>query len=711
MSIHTAQNAFTSGEISPRLFGRVDIESYKKSASLLSNFVVLPHGGIQNRSGTKYHWEVKDSSKVTRLVPFEVNQDLGYLLEFGDEYIRIGRNGSLFELDSLDAYNAGTTYAQGGLVTSGGIGYYSLSDGNVGNTPASSPTYWYPLTNNILELPSPYTESELSEITFSQSSDVLWIFHENHKTKRLERYADTNWLLVNDVRLDGPYGLLNYTTTTLTPSAATGSVTVTASSEVGINGGDGFQSTDVGRLLRIFDGSAWAWGEITAVAATASITVLVVGGSFPTGATTVWKLGRYSDTTGYPRVGTLHEARLAIAETEDIDLSKTDSLSDFGVTDPLEATDALSFKVLSREVNEVRWMTTTRGGLAIGTSGGEWLLSGGGNDTPLTPSQVLARQHSTVGGASLQGIPVGNVVLFVSRTQRGLHEFAYVFNDDSYRSPDMLLLAEHLTRSNTIVSLDYQRSKSILWCVRDDGLIIAMTYQRENETVAWHRHQITGGTVKSVVCINEGDRDTPYFIVERTVNGSTVQYVESIADDFRSRDLADAYFVDCGIVVTNGSPTATVSGLDHLEGEDVWGVADGKVFPLTTVSGGEITLPYTATQVSVGLPYTSDFTSVPIETGGLQNGTSMGRIKQVSKVALRMSESYGCKASADPDQLDEMIFNTNQVYGVASEAFTGEKEIHVESAHGTDKRVYLQQYLPLPLTVNALIVEFEVTQS
>jgi len=707
MAIYRAQNSFTGGEISPRLLGRVDLDIYRSSVALLENFFAHPHGGVSASPGTRYGWTVKDSTKVTRVIPFEVDQDTSYVIEFGVGYMRFGKRGARINIATPADWASGTTYAQGDLVKTGGVNYYSRQDGNTNKAPATETTWWYALTSAILELPHTYTEAQLPDVRYSQLGDVLWLYHPSHPTRRLERYAETDWILEDEVNLDGPFGLVNTTTTTLTPSGATGSVTVTASAVKGINNNQGFLATDVGRLLRIYN-SGWKWGEITARASTTSITVLVIGGSFPTVAVKQWKLGKYSTNTGFPSVGTLHEARRWCGFGTDIDSSKTDILSDFGVLDTVVATDSCGFKTYSTSPDPIKWMTTARGGLAIGTSGGEWLLNGGGPDVPISPTQILARRHTSVGGSSIQPVNAGNAVLFVARTAKALHEFAYLFEDDAYQSPDLTLLAEHLLREYTITDMDYQRSQSIVWCVRSDGTLLGLTYRREDKVLGWHR-RTTDGLFKYVCCVNEGSRDTPYMVVSRTVGAATVQMIEWMEDEFSGSDISDAYLVDCGVVY-DGAATTTIAGLTHLEGETVVGLADGMVVSGLVVASGEAVLPYAAAKVCLGLSYDSILQTLPIEEPGLRDGTSIGRVKSVTKATILVSDSYGGKIGASLTEQDNIISNEGQVYGQAPSPFTGTKSIYVDSGYSTDKRVVIKRDKPLPLTINALVIECDVSE-
>ena len=218
---------FTGGELSPRLDGRNDLQKYPTGCKTLENMIVFPHGSAARRSGTQFVAEVKDSSKETRLIPFEFSTTQTYILEFGNQYIRF--------------------YKDDGQILSGGSAY---------------------------EISSPYLEAELFDIKFAQSADIMYICHPNHAARKLARTGHTSWTLTEIDFTDGPYLDDNITTTTITSSAHTVGTnrTLTASSTTGINSNTGFQTTDVGRLIRFRDG----YGKITARTSTTVVLVLPV---------------------------------------------------------------------------------------------------------------------------------------------------------------------------------------------------------------------------------------------------------------------------------------------------------------------------------------------------------------------------------------------------------------------------------------------------
>ena len=208
----------------------------------------------------------------------------------------------------------------------------------------------------------------------------------------------------------------------------------------------------------------------------------------------VWSLGAWSDTTGFPSAVSFYEQRLVFAGSTDnpqtIWASESGAYEDFDVGDG-SAADAFIYTIAANRVNVIRWLAPARD-LIVGTAGGEFRV-GRPTGEPLKPDNVTITQQTTYGGHTTQPIQVGSSVLFVQRQKRKVREFAYRFEDDAYVAPDMTLLAEHVT-GDGIDDLDFaQEPESIYWAVREDGVLLGMTYQREEDVVAWHRH-LFGGT-------------------------------------------------------------------------------------------------------------------------------------------------------------------------------------------------------------------------
>jgi hypothetical protein len=649
---------FTGGELSPRLDGRNDLTKYSSGCKTLENMIVYPHGSAARRPGTQFVAEVKDSTKKTRLVPFEFSTTQTYMLEFGNQYIRF--------------------YKDNGVILSGGSPY---------------------------EIVSPYLEAELFEIKYAQSADVMYICHPNHAVRKLSRTGHTAWTLTEVEFTNGPYLDDNVTAVTFHLSAHTVGTgrTLTASTAT-------FASTDVGRLVRFRDG----YGEITAFTSTTEVTITIIEDMGSSSSSTDWSLGAFSDTTGYPSCVTFFEQRLVFAGTksqpqtlffsksgdyENMDENRGGTVAD---------DDAIIYTIASNQVNAIRFMTSTRT-LIVGTAGGEFTVSGGGTDSAITPTNILIKKQSNHGSANLDAIAVGNATLFLQRAKRKIRELAYNFDVDGYLAPDMTILAEHISETGITQMAYQQEPNQIIWCVRTDGQLIALTYQREQQVVAWHRH-IFGGSFSTgnAVCESvaalptDNDEYQLWVIIKRTINGTTKRYVEYLhAFDFDETDNTDFNFLDSQLVYS-GSPVTSISGLSHLEGQTVAILADGATHPRKTVTSGSISLDRSASKVKVGLPYTSLLQTMRLDAGS-QDGTSQGKTKRIFDITLRIYESIGIEVGPDLNNMERIPFRSSAtLMDQAIPVFTGDKEIEFRGNYETDGYVYVRQDQPLPLTILSL---------
>ena len=656
---------FTGGELSPRLDGRNDLQKYPTGCKTLENMIVYPHGSAARRSGTQFVAEVKDSSKDTRLIPFEFSTTQTYMLEFGNQYIRF--------------------YKDNGQILSGGSAY---------------------------EISSPYLETELFDIKYAQSADVMYICHPSHPVKKLSRTGHTSWSLVDDVIANGPFMDHNIETTTLSPSHKNvgQTTTVTASSTTGINSNQGFLSTDVGRLLHIKDGHL----KITSVTSTTVVVGTVIIDLGITTPVTDFALGSFSDTTGYPSCVTFFEQRLVFAATlsqpQTIFFSKSGDYEnmDDGYHETVADDDAIVYTIASNQVNAIRFMTATRT-LIIGTAGGEFAVSGGGTDIAITPTNILIKKQSNNGAANVDALAVGNATIFLQRAKRKLRELAYNFDVDGYLAPDLTILAEHISEGG-FKQLSYQQEPNqIIWCVRNDGQLAGLTYQREQQVVAWHRH-IFGGSFgsgnavcDSVATIPTDDSEyQTWVIVKRTINGATKRYIEYIHEyDFDETDDTSFNFLDSQLSY-DGSAASTISGLAHLEGQTVSILANGAAHPNKVVSSGEVVLERSATKVKIGLPYTSLLQTMRIDAGS-QNGTSQSKTKRIYDITVRLYESIGVEVGPDLNNMERIPFRSSaNAMNSGINVFTGDKEVEFRGNYETDGFIFVRQTQPLPLTILSL---------
>ena len=365
------------------------------------------------------------------------------------------------------------------------------------------------IDNAGVEIDTPWSESNLTTLGGPQSADVLYFFHGSIPTYKLQRFGHTTWSLVQVAWQDGPYLDENETATTLLPSAATGlGITLTLSAVTGVNDGLGWQSTDIGRLVRYKETTNWGYAVIVSITST-TVAVADVRRDFeatPTAVTT-WRLGKWSGTTGYPQVGTFFEQRLYAGATTDFPQTFwATQTGDFENMQPddgagtVEADDALEFTLSADDVNAIRWMSAGEDTLVIGTTGGEWVPTSTGE--VITPLDITVRRQTKHGSAQIQPVRVGNTVLFVQRAKRKIREFGRSFEVDGFRAPDMTRLAEHITIGG-LVEMDYaEERESIVWAVRNDGKLLSMTLRREEDVVGWARH-VLGGKFREDVAFKQ----------------------------------------------------------------------------------------------------------------------------------------------------------------------------------------------------------------
>jgi len=266
--VSTIITNFRTGEISPKLEGRIDLQKYNEAAQTLNNMVVYPSGGVTRRPGTYFAGRTKDGGKV-RLIDFEFSDEQAYVLEFGANYIRFYKDGGLLTeaAQSITAVTQANpavvtitshTFTNGDRVLISGVaGMTELNNREftVANTTANTfelsgidSTAFNAYTSGgtaskIVEVTTTYSVTDIFEINHAQSADVLYIAHKDHAPAKLTRTTATSFTLTDIDFVDGPYLDENDTATTLYASAQTGSVTVTASAAL-------FTAADVGRYIR-----------------------------------------------------------------------------------------------------------------------------------------------------------------------------------------------------------------------------------------------------------------------------------------------------------------------------------------------------------------------------------------------------------------------------------------------------------------------------
>jgi hypothetical protein len=781
---------FRAGEISPRLEGRIDLQKYNEAVKEIENMIVFPQGGITRRPGTYYAGTTKDGGQV-RLINFEFSDTQAYVLEFGNNYIRIFKDGGL--VTAATTAITAITKANPAVVTSNSHG---MSNGDrvyitgvvgmteVNNrefTVAGATTNTFQLsgvnssafttygsagtTGEIIEVTTTYTLAQLSTINFAQSADVLYLAHLSHAPAKLTRTSHTAWTL-NDIDFtDGPYLDENITDTTLYASANTGSVTITASASL-------FASTDVGRLIRFreileihhdewktatsyanditiryngnvykqttgstqtsgatppvhLDGeetygsvdwtyqhSATGYVKITAYTNATTVTALVKNdtGFLPdhvvlvANATKLWSFGSFSSTTGFPRAIGFYEERLYFASTVSQPQTIFGSVSaDFENHTPgINDDDGINVTIASDQVNVIKHLLPARF-LQLLTTSAEFTLSGGAGSEPVTPTNVNVLRETTFGTGNVKPLRAGNSTILIQKGGEKVKEITFDLDTDGLLGVDLTVLADHLARGGLIDMVWQQEPELILWFVHTDGRLIGLTYDRANATVGWHEHSLGGsGIVESITAIPSGSEDQVYLSVKRTINSVVVRHIVYLKSLYFNDDVQDAFFVDSGLTY-DGSATATVTGLNHLEGVSVTILADGAAHADKTVSGGTITLDRSASKIHIGYGYTSLVETLRMEAGA-EDGIAQGKIKRIHGVTARFYQTVGAELGPDINNLDRLPFRDSSMnMDEAVPLFSGDKEISFPSGYDNDAKIVIRQTQPLPMTVLAIM--------
>jgi hypothetical protein len=702
------QNSFNAGELSPQLRGRFDLDKYKNGCEVLENFLPQVFGPAQKRPGTRFVRATANSAVRSRLIPFEFSATQAFAVEFGDETVRF--------------------YADGGVILNGGSPY---------------------------QIASPYSADVLPLLSYAQSADVVYLVHPAFPPYKLARLGTTNWTLTEVAFTRPPFGDLNATATTLATSGTTGTITVTASAslftaaDVGVTYSTavipeafytkwaastavtaGNQRQYEGRVYTAVntgttgtrpplhnsgtesDGSvSWTYvGDgtgyfrVTGFTSATSVTATVIQTLPATTATTRWARSAWSDTDGWPRAVAFYEDRLWFggndASPQTLWASVVGDYENFtyGTNDD----DALNYAINTQDLNTITWLSSGKV-LAIGTTSGEFTINGNQISDPITPTSVRITPQTTFGcTGEVRPLRIASSILFVQRSGRKIREYTYNFDIDGYTAPNVTLLAEHITVGG-VADITYQQEPSqIVWAVRNDGKLLGMTYERAEDVVGWHRHDL-GGEVESVISLPhwDGDQDVLWLIVKRVVNGNTVRYVE-----YMEKYLTDdhAFFVDCGLTY-DGTPTTTIAGLGHLEGKEVAILTDGAVHPRRTVTGGSITLQLPSSVVVVGLPYVANLKTMPIEAGS-QDGVAQGKTQRIHNLTIRLFQTGpGLLYGPDEDNLDQIYLrSSNEIMGQPVQLFTGDTDyVPFPGQYQQGAQIMIRHQLPLPCTVVALM--------
>jgi hypothetical protein len=769
------QHAFNGGELSPLMAGRVDVAKYAAGCSVMEGFLPTIEGPAFARPGTRFVGEVKDSGDRTWLVRFEFSADDSYQIEFGDGYARFFFNRAPVQVSGVAAYNGATAYTPGDLVSNAGVNYYCRA-AVTGTAPPNATywyaltgtTYEIPTPYTAASLT---TSDGTFALRFTQTGDVVYMAHASYPTRKLSRFGGTRWTLEAVAFDPPPFKAENTTATTVYASATTGAVTLTASASIftaahvgqyillrekdvrdvqqwetnkGVTAGDlrrsdgkNYEALNTATTGSVkpthakgaaYDGDAavqwqfndagYGWALVTGYTSGLIVSATVLS-QLPDGctlvgnATTRWAFEAWNATDGYPDTVTFFRERLVLARDATLWFSVSADFENFQTEIDGEITADAGFEraLSSDRVNAIRWLSPGDV-LLVGTLGDEWAIGEATTSDPFGPANCKARRQSPYGSSKVQPQRIGNETLFAQKSGAKVRAMQFRLEEDGFASPNVSAYARHVTKPG-IVDMTYQQEPwSVLWCVRSDGVLAGVTFDREQEVVAWHRHPFDGGIVECVECIPspDGTRDDLWLIVRYTINGATKRYIAYLEAEAEEGDDQMAWAYSDMMLTYDSAAATTISGLDHLEGKEVWILADGARHPNRTVTAGAITLQRAASVAQIGLPSPGLLVPMDLE-GGSQTGTAQGKTKRCHLMVLRVNNTLGGQAGPDASNLAEIKFRTPAVpMGSAPPPFTGDVEIEWPGDYAKTMQIRIVKDRPMPITVVAIMPQVVVQE-
>jgi hypothetical protein len=424
-------------------------------------------------------------------------------------------------------------------------------------------------------------------------------------------------------------------------------------------------------------------------------------------ATVEWAEGAWSDYRGFPSAVALNEGRLCWSGHATSWCSITDSFHSFDIDYEGDAGPIIR-SIGAGPVDKIHWMLSASR-LVMGGGWAEHSVRSSSLDEPITPTNFNMKKYTTRGSAGVEAICVDHSIMFVDRS--GSRVYALSPDQNGNHSAVEATAMCPAVAKPSVVRLGAQRNPDTrVHCVRSDGKVAVMVYDPLEDVNAWMLVE-TAGVVEDVVVLPAADQDEVYYVVLRTINGSPHRYLEKWAHDDDCIGGAVNRQADAHTFITNFAPTATLTGLLHLKGEEVVCWADGKDLGTFTVSAtGEITLPAAVTRAVVGLTYRARFKSVKLAHAA-QGGTALTQPKRVDHLALIMANTHyqGLRYGRDFDTMDDLPLVEEGTVTPADtvwESYDADS-IEFNGMYSTDERLCLEAQAPRPCTVLAAIISLK----
>lgn len=695
------QNVFNHGILSSKLYARDDLKQYNGGVADALNFICSRYGPLEKRVGTKFIWPLDNPDTEVFFLPFVFSVKQSVLLEFLPGRIR--------------------------FYTFDGEEFGPIADPNV--------------PGQAYEISTPFTASQIKDISYVQSFDVIYLAFADRQTPpyTLSRHANNNWVLALFETEDGPYLDTNYSVSKkmiITDKNTTRS-TVTLT-------GFTLSSADVGRWIRICTPrynentyvyeDKWSYGKIASVASGgASITVTwsyrnkvdETDQSWMIAPTSEWRLGVWHPSTGnpdypvaYPTKVSIHQQRLTWAGITDkpwVWMSNSFAYKNYAPSDyegVISDTNAIYLDISTDKVSDIFWMKSVKH-LLLGTELGELRVYSSG--TALTPSDVVSNRESSYGSFNAEPVVNDDNIVFIQRLQRTVRSLSYDDNKLAYVGPELTILAENLTTGGLKKIVFQKEPNNTYWCLKEDGTLLTLTYDASQDVIGWSKHELAGDAKVidlAVLPSNTYQQDMVLMAVERYIEGQKVRYLELLSKNFiPGMEHKEALFLDCAVRRLSDNEFSDIYDLDFLEGEDVIVTDEGSYLGTFKVEDGSIHLPVPCKDVWVGLPYDAYFETLERDYQDKQISTKMSKLR-VYKLRMYLDRTLGLSLyRLDRGSKTRLVtFSPSENMDKTSELLTGKVTIEVPSAWDCDYRLKVISDAGMPCTVSGITIGLELNE-
>jgi hypothetical protein len=637
------KTSFSGGEVSPSLLGRSDLIAYENGAKQLRNVIVRPTGSVERRPGLRY---VDSIEGPGRLIAFEFNTAQVYLLVFLNHALHI--------------YESGV---------------------------------------RISTLTTPWSESQIDQLHWTQSADTLLVAHPDVPPKRLIRTRTGAWQLSNwtfassdNGRLFIPHYKFSGEDVQVARSGASGTIVLTATDFIfhpdHRHGRFRFENREV-----IIDNVENAGGNQENGWYDKALVTVVESLSGSSTTTRDWSEQVFSALRGWPISLTFHQDRLVIGGSRSLPntlwLSKSSDLFNFDQGDGLDD-ESIEFSILSDQVNAIRSVFSGRH-LQVFTSGAEWMVTG----NPLTPTSIQLFRQTRIGSPIDRVVPptdIDGATIFIPRNDKQIREFIFADVEQAYQAPDLALVSDHLI--NRPVDMDYDQLTRILHVVMSDGSLGTLTVYRTEQITAWTLYETAGKFLRVAIVGSDA-----YVLVKRKK-----KYLIEVFDS--------SLFVDSGLSGFAEEAVSNWGNLEHLEEETVFVLADYAVRPAANVINGEIFLDEPARSLQVGLPFAHVIEPLPPHLPSGANGVQGQKLRPIA-ITFRLHDTSALTLDIGNGLINVPLTRLGrQEFDRSPVPFSGDKKFRTLGwqQDGANSVWRIQQDIPLPFKLLSVTTEISINE-